>query len=156
MSARQHPPVTLPRELAQRVDFILNQAALRVSQEVHGELAELGLRARHYAAMILLSERGPQRQVDLAEALEIDRTTTMKLVDDLEALDAVRRDRYPGDRRAHAVTLTDAGIALLERANAQVQQAEDALLGRLSKREREAMHKALASLVELREPPASA
>lgn len=156
MSVRQYPPVTLPRELAQRVDFILSQAALRVSQEVHGELAALGLRARHYAAMILLSERGPQRQVDLAEALEIDRTTTMKLVDDLEALDAVRRERYPGDRRAHAVTLTDSGRALLAQATAQVEQVEASLLGGMNKRERDAMHKALVTLVELREPPASA
>jgi DNA-binding MarR family transcriptional regulator len=47
----------------------------------------------------------------LADALGIDRTTMVALLDDLEDKGYVTRQRHPRDRRAFLVTPTDSGRA---------------------------------------------
>jgi len=50
-------------------------------------------------------------QKALGEALRIDRTTMVALLDDLEGKGYVVRQRHPGDRRAFLVHPTDSGRA---------------------------------------------
>lgn len=111
-------------------------------------LAPLGLKAKHYGLLLVLDEMGPASQVDLARLLWVDRTTMVALVDDLEKLSLVERERHPEDRRAHAVTLTGKGQTVLAQAMQIAGRREDAWLSPLSPAEREQFRALLLRLLE--------
>jgi DNA-binding MarR family transcriptional regulator len=57
----------------------------------------------------MVTERAPMTQKARADALRIDRTTMVALLDHLEAKGYVERQRHPRDRRAFLVHPTEAG-----------------------------------------------
>jgi DNA-binding MarR family transcriptional regulator len=59
----------------------------------------------------MITEFEPMTQAALGEALRIDRTTMVALIDELEARGYVQRKRHPDDRRAFLVHPTKAGLA---------------------------------------------
>jgi DNA-binding MarR family transcriptional regulator len=59
----------------------------------------------------MVTELEPKTQKALADALGIDRTTMVVLLDDLEDKGYVARQRHPRDRRAFLVHPTDSGRA---------------------------------------------
>ena len=63
-----------------------------------GVMAPGGLRPRHLVALKLLSE-GPQSQQGLADALSLDPSNVVGLLNELEERDLVVRRRDPLDRR---------------------------------------------------------
>ncbi len=87
------------------------------------------------------------RQVALSEAMRLDRTTIMRLVDDLEQRGLVQRAPDPEDRRAHAVTITSEGLRLLQQARPLLEAAENHFLRRLSPEERVTLRALLERLV---------
>lgn len=50
------------------------------------------------------------RVVDVAEAMEVDRTTAMKLTDHLESEGYITKEPHPSDRRAKSLDLTTDGM----------------------------------------------
>ena len=57
---------------------------------------------------------GPCSQQQLVEALHVNRSMMVKLIDGLEARGLVERRRNPDDRRSYALYPTAAGRAALE------------------------------------------
>jgi MarR family transcriptional regulator, lower aerobic nicotinate degradation pathway regulator len=72
-------------------------------------LAEIALGARQAGILTIVTELGPMTQKALGDALRIDRTTMVALLDDLEEKGYVVRQRHPHDRRAFLVHPTDSG-----------------------------------------------
>src|SRR6202022_234201 len=104
---------------------LLELIARRVRAEAESEIEAFNLRPRHVIALTLLQLLGPQSQSDLAEALRVDRTNLVGLLNDLEAEDLIERRRSPQDRRRHTVTLTPTGhrrLAEIEHALADAEQ----------------------------------
>ncbi|TCK26837.1 MarR family winged helix-turn-helix transcriptional regulator [Pseudonocardia endophytica] len=66
-----------------------------------------------YRALVVLAQRGPRRPADLAAALAVTPSTGTRMCDRLVAHGLVRRDRPDDDRRAVAVSLSEAGEALV-------------------------------------------
>ena len=94
-----------------RVPFLLYRAS-QISQSLANEmLAEMTLSARQVGILTMVTELEPMTQKTLADALRIDRTTMVALLDDLEDKGYVVRQRHPGDRRAFLVQPTDSGRA---------------------------------------------
>ena len=73
--------------------------------------AEVSL--QQYRALVVLGSRGPQRPVDLAEALGVDPSTATRLCDRLVDKRLIRR-RQIGDRREVRLDLSAKGRALVE------------------------------------------
>ena len=92
-------------------------------------------------------KKKPLSQVEISERLGIDRNTMTLLLDDLEAKDLVTRRRDPRDRRAHLVTLTDAGREVLMQSAALAQQTNDEVFAPLSSSERAQLHALLKRLL---------
>ncbi|WP_188186869.1 MarR family winged helix-turn-helix transcriptional regulator [Nonomuraea sp. SYSU D8015] len=67
-----------------------------------------------YRALVLMAARGPQRLVELAEALDVNRSTATRMCDRLVAKKLVRRSRLPSDRRTVRIALTPEGRALVD------------------------------------------
>jgi len=104
-------PTQLPPSMRDRVPFLLfraSQASLALANQM---LAEIALCARQVGILTMVTELEPMTQKALADALRIDRTTMVALLDDLEAKGYVARQRHPRDRRAFLVHPTGPGRA---------------------------------------------
>jgi DNA-binding MarR family transcriptional regulator len=71
-----------------------------------------------YRALVVLGSRGPQRPVDLAEALGIDPSSATRLCDRLVRKRLISRRRQAADRRQVSLELTQRGRDLLEQVAA--------------------------------------
>jgi DNA-binding MarR family transcriptional regulator len=106
-----------------------------------------GLRARHFRILVLLGETEPLSQVEIGERLSIDRNTVVLLLDDLEARGCVIRRRDPRDRRAHCVSLTEAGKDMLDHGLAMARHTNDTVFAPLTPEERTQLHGLLQRLL---------
>lgn len=96
------------------------------------EFSPLGLAVAHVHPLLVLLAHGPMRQRELAERLEVEGPTVVRLLDQLEALRLVARDRDADDHRANSVHLTDAGQVLAERARPLMAELAASLLAEVS------------------------
>src|SRR5882757_9741369 len=119
-------------------------------------MAPGGLRPRHLIALKLLSEQGPASQQRLAEALSLDPSNVVGLLNELEERELITRRRDPADRRRHIVELSPSGEDELALAYAQLRQVEDDLLSALSAEERATLYDLLVRAVGAKSPPCDA
>jgi len=94
------------------------------------------LRPRHMVALSLLHERGALSQQAFGEALSLDPSNVVGLLNELEERGLVARQRDPADRRRHIVSLSPSGHEELAATGAQLTDVEDDLLAALSLAER--------------------
>jgi DNA-binding MarR family transcriptional regulator len=119
-----------------RVPFLLYRAAEASHALANQMLGEVGLAARQVGILTMVSELEPMTQQALADALRIDRTTMVALIDDLEQRRLVVRTRHPRDRRAFLICPTDAGQAAKKTAIAILDEQQRRFLAPLSQDER--------------------
>ncbi|HTV73919.1 MAG TPA: MarR family transcriptional regulator [Candidatus Acidoferrales bacterium] len=125
-----------PTTLIACPDFVLSTLAMSVTELLEEAIAPLGLRLRHYRLVRLLYFEGPQPQSSLRDALGVDRTTVVSLVDYLEQRGLAKRERSPHDRRAYIITLTPKGGRLAKKATALMATAEQRMFAPLDGDER--------------------
>src|SRR4051794_39726635 len=89
------PHQPLPPELCEHVGFMLGKARQELASRLDPLAAPLGLTIRHFGIALLLIKSSALRQTELADMLRLDRTTTMKMVDELERAGFVRREADP-------------------------------------------------------------
>lgn len=75
-------------------------------------------------------------QSRLAEAMEVDRSTIVKVVDQLQARGLIVREPSPHDKRSHCLRLTDEGSTSLRRMQKLMLQHEEEFTRVLSAEER--------------------
>jgi DNA-binding MarR family transcriptional regulator len=102
-------PPALSAPASSETGFLLQRAHRRLRMALNDALAPSGLAIAHVAVLGLLSTQGPMSQRQLIELLDADKSTMVNLIDELERQRLAERRPDPGDRRAHAVALTDAG-----------------------------------------------
>ncbi|TCK65806.1 MarR family transcriptional regulator [Curtobacterium sp. PhB136] len=79
-------------------------------------LEPLGITHPQYLAMLALWERNPRTIKDLGEALQLTPATLSPLVKRLEALGLIDRRPNSNDPRQLDITVTEAGMDLLDQA----------------------------------------
>ncbi|MFE0221890.1 MarR family winged helix-turn-helix transcriptional regulator, partial [Streptomyces albidoflavus] len=92
-------------------------------------LRPLGIGLRHFAVLIVLVDRGPTAQRDLATATGTDKAGIMRVVDDLERKGLAVRKAVPGDRRVRAVEITPQGVELFDAAHLAAEPRAELLVG---------------------------
>jgi DNA-binding MarR family transcriptional regulator len=112
-----------------------------------------GLRPRHLIALKLLSEDGPASQQGLTEALRLDPSNVVGLLNELEERELITRRRDPTDRRRHIVEMSTRGEAELCRAYTRIRLVEDDLLSALSAEEKTTLYHLLVRAVGVKTPP---
>jgi DNA-binding MarR family transcriptional regulator len=133
--------------LGRMVGYALRRAQLTVFDEVIANFAELDLRPAQYSVLVLLGRWPGLKQSDVAAALGIQRANFVVLFDGLERRALARRSPAPNDRRSYALYLTEAGAALLRRANQLEAELEARLDVRLGPGGREQLLDLLGRLV---------
>jgi DNA-binding MarR family transcriptional regulator len=114
------------------------------------------LRPRHLIALKLLSEQGPSSQQGLADALSLDPSNVVGLLNELEERGLITRRRDPADRRRHIVELSTKGESELRLAYAQFDCIEDDLFSALSPGERATLYSLLVRAAGVQSPPCTA
>jgi len=110
-------------------------------------LVEAGFRPPCIGALTVISTRQPLSQRELSEALRLDPSDTVDVLDILERAGFVARRRDPADRRRHALTLTPAGTDANARIGVILRELEDELLAPLGARDRRALRTLLQRIV---------
>jgi DNA-binding MarR family transcriptional regulator len=108
--------------------FHLRLAQVAVYRDFVAATTELKITPKQYAVLELIAENAGASQVDLAEALLMDRATMMALVDRLEARDLIERRASRLDRRRQNLFITAAGETFLGSARAAISTHEARLL----------------------------
>jgi DNA-binding MarR family transcriptional regulator len=96
-----------------------------------------------YRALVVLASRGPQRMVDLAAALAVTPSTAGRMCDRLVRKGLIRRQRARADRRAVRVSITAAGLQVVNQATARRRELIADILGKLPARQQPAIADAL-------------
>lgn len=119
---------------------LLDLLARRLRGAAEAELTAFDLRPRHVIGLTLLRDFGEYSQARLAEALGIDPTNVVALLNELESAGLIERRRSPEDRRRHTVVLTDAGARRLAEIEAALAGLEHRLFAALDSDEQAMLH----------------
>lgn len=130
-------------EMSRFIGFLVR----RVYAQLAAATAEGDSRPRDHAVLAVLADGNAFSQVELAERLGINRTIMIGVLDRLEAAGWVVRVRLPGNRRAHMLSVTDAGRAQLETLRAEVRNLDEALTPSLSDAERRRLNELVHKLL---------
>lgn len=122
---------------------LLGQDAMRRLREA---LDAHDLKPRQHYLLGLLHDHGATGQRELGEAMGVDPSVLVTLLNPLEAGGFVSRERDPADRRCHVVTLTAAGRRHFDNATRAQREAEDALFAGLDDDQRRQLEAVLVAL----------
>jgi DNA-binding MarR family transcriptional regulator len=122
---------------------LLGQDAMRRLRET---LDAHDLKPRQHYLLGLLHDHGATGQRELGEAIGVDPSVLVTLLNPLEAGGFVSRERDPADRRRHVVTLTAAGRRHFESATRAQREAEDAMFAALDDDQRQQLEAVLVAL----------
>jgi DNA-binding MarR family transcriptional regulator len=139
-------------ELTDYTGYLLRTAFMRAAGLV-AETFPKGSHPRDASVLSTLEAVGPCSQQQLVEALHVNRSVMVKLIDGLEARGLVERRRNPGDRRSYALYPTTAGRQALEAMAPLMDRGEEVLAEALTMAERERLVELLHALVQ---PPETA
>ena len=137
-------PASASAKLAEELEWRL---ATIVLQTLRGSFTELSRTATGTLAQ--LRDQDGCRVTELAAAQAVAQPTMTTLVRRLEGQGLVTRGADADDARAVRVAITDAGLALLDRARAARAQALEERLQGLTGRERTTLERALPVLNRL-------
>ena len=116
-----------PRGVTERPALLLVKLADDVMARAEDPLAALGLSGRQYTVLAILSSDAPPSQLELAGMCGLLPAQIVAVIDELERRGFVARQRSESDRRRSVVTLTEAGLEILERADALGRELIDGL-----------------------------
>src|SRR5215218_11093629 len=126
-------PETAVAEFAGQLFFRLWRAShTRIAQA----LESIGLTPALFGLLNFLGAREGAIQQELGQAMGIDPSTMVSLIDQLETAGLAKRRTHPKDRRAREVSITPKGRRTLERARGLAARVEDEVLRGLSAIER--------------------
>src|SRR3954468_6348511 len=122
---------------------LLGQEAMHRLRAAH---TAHNLKPRQFQILGLLHDHGGLAQSDLVQTMDMAPSMLVTLLNPLEADGLVARERDPGDRRRHLVTLTQSGEQQLASASRAQKEAEDALFASLDDEQRNQLRGLLLAL----------
>jgi DNA-binding MarR family transcriptional regulator len=100
------------------IGYKLRRAQLNVFQQFNRRFAEFELAPADFSALSVIAGNPGRKQTEIAHALGIKRANFVALINRLDARGLTERKLVSGDRRSHALYLTEKGAALMLAVNA--------------------------------------
>lgn len=129
-------------EIATIVGFHIRLAHGAVQRHFNETFGDLDLTQKQVSVLWLTDDHPGIAQTDIAQRLQIDRATTMGIVNRLQSRGFLRRSKSKSDGRRQALDLSDEGRQVLSVAKAAIRKHESWLKDRFTKTE-------TAKLIEL-------
>lgn len=115
-------------DLADMTGYALRRAQIALFEDFRRTVGKIGLRPAQFSVMIVIHRTPGLKQTEVANALGIQRTNFVAMVNELERLGWVERRAL--DRRSHALHLTRAGQGKLSEALA-IERKQEALYDKI-------------------------
>jgi len=127
------------------LSYLLDHTSHVLGTQMAAALAEIGLTVRGYC-VLNHAVGGELTQIELARLGDMDKTTMVITMDELEAAGLAERRPAPGDRRARIVVVTEAGRRVAAHGARIVRGVHGDVLKSLPETEREVFVSALSRL----------
>lgn len=121
------------------IGYRLKRAYMRVQPATQKALAEEDLRVISFSCLSAIVDNPGIVQFELADALQIERSNLVVVIDELESRELISRERVPTDRRRYALTATLRGRRLRDSAARKAADAEQEFFSALTEDEQEAL-----------------
>lgn len=122
----------LDSNLTEFIGYGMKRALTIAQADLSRVLTEFGLRAVSFSALSIIVAQPGLTQTLLADALQIERSNLVTLIDELVGRNLIIRAPVAQDRRRHALMPTVAGKKLAASARAAVEAHERALFACLT------------------------
>lgn len=139
--------VTTHYDLSRSPSHLLHRAQQYAANLSSTSLKSAGITLRQFSVLAAVANEEGASQSRLVEATGIDRSTLADMVSRMETAGLILRESSDADKRAKAVSLTDAGREALGAAAPAVIEADAALMTALPKNRRDAFLAILSVLV---------
>jgi DNA-binding MarR family transcriptional regulator len=140
-SARETEAEILPADtdLTGYIGYNLKRVLSLVQADLAQVLGALELRAVSFSALSIVVRNPGINQTQLAEALKIERSNLVQLIDELSDRNLLARTPVAGDRRRYALMPTTTGKALCAKAEQAVAAHETRVFSMLDEGERDVL-----------------
>ena len=128
--------------------WLLMRASRAMGCLVEVAMQQLDIDRRGALVLKAISTGAARTQFALAQAADIDKTTLVAVLDDLEQRGLVRRVADPNDRRARIVELTDDGRQMVGWCRAAAGDVHQHILEALPPEDRAALLRSLPMLID--------
>lgn len=118
------------------VGFAVRSMHQYLSDGLSEVVQEDGLKPHQFTALSLIVDNPTISQSELARALGIKPSNIVQLIDEMEALQLVRRTPAEGTRRSYALVATKRGVRLRDGTLTRIARFEDRLLTLYTPQER--------------------
>jgi MarR family transcriptional regulator for hemolysin len=136
-----------PERTERDITGLLNMAGHALSNRLATALAEVGLTPRMQCVLVHALEQ-ERTQIQLAALADLDKTTMVGTVDELERLGLAERRPSATDRRARIIAVTEKGRVAAEQGQEIVDHVHGDVLTALPATDRAAFVSALSLLVD--------
>jgi DNA-binding MarR family transcriptional regulator len=117
--------------LERMVGYAVRRAQMWMVHDLRRVLKDLDLTPAQFSVLHIIAANPGLSQARVAEALAIERARLVQMIDRLEVMRRVRRERSTTDRRSHALHLTAAGAELIGRAQRALEEHDRNVTARL-------------------------
>ncbi|MEP7023270.1 MAG: MarR family winged helix-turn-helix transcriptional regulator [Actinomycetota bacterium] len=135
-----------PERTVPDISFLLAHASHVLATRMTAALAEIGMTPRGHCVLVhaLAAEL---TQIELARLTDLDKTTMVMTLDELEAAGYAERRPSPADRRARIIAVTPAGSQIAAAGQVIVDRVHREVLQALPPSEQDSFMDALTRLV---------
>ncbi len=138
---------SVPTRTVADLSYLLSHTAHVLATRMSAAFEEVGLTPRGYCVLFHALEE-ERTQIQLAEISDLDKTTMVVTVDELEKAGFARRRPSSSDRRARIISVTEAGERAVAEGVRVADRVHREVLDALPEGEREVLVRALSRLAE--------
>jgi DNA-binding MarR family transcriptional regulator len=148
----QRPVQRVAKELMKSNGFLLARLGMKFKMKTMELFEREGFEVYDYSVLALLAEGARETQATIADALNLDPSRLVALLDSLEQRGLVGRQRDPQDRRRHVVSITADGKRDLGRLRELTKRIENEFFAPLDADDRLALRQLLQRLASHNDP----
>jgi len=131
VATREESPAIDRGELNEHVGYFARRFQMWIFQDLIKQLAHADVRISHYTVLAVVQANPGLAQSEIAAAVGMEPARLVRVLDELEQRQWIKRTRSISDRRSHAVFLTGDGEKAFENIRQLARQHEDNVIAKL-------------------------